>query len=54
MMYIKESVGGTLHSVPVCIDCICASCQEPCGECPQDTDDGVCKESLRQGGRRGV
>lgn len=40
MKYVKDLCGS--GQVPVCIDCICATCAEPCSSCPKETDNGTC------------
>lgn len=45
MVFIPEFFAGSVTYVPICMNCICASCEEAgngCERCSGDTTDGTC------------
>lgn len=41
MLMVQDALSGGAM-MPVCIDCVCNYCKHKCGNCPGDTEDGLC------------
>lgn len=44
MLYVPDVVAGSNTYVPICMDCICASCKDvkECDHCKGTTEDSFC------------